>query len=104
MSECRVSSIFLTIDAKATIRDSNSWSESKIVRLVTQRDLVEKVCAKDTNGITVETVVSPVIAISEDARVEEAIQMMIEKRIRHLAVREKRCQQDLGNYNWHRSC
>src|SRR5574341_1739284 len=91
MSECRVSSIFLTIDGKATISDSNSWSESKIVGLVTQTDLVEKVCAKDklASGITVETVMSPVIAISEDAKVEEATQMMIEKRIRHLAVREK---------------
>src|SRR5574341_458763 len=88
MSECRVSSIFLTIDGKATISDSNSWSESKIVGLVTQTDLVEKVCAKDklASGITVETVMSPVIAISEDAKVEEATQMMNEKRIRHFAV------------------
>jgi CBS domain-containing protein len=88
MSECKVSSVFLTID-EASTSDPNSGNQ-RIVGIVTQTDLAE-VCVKDilASEVIADSVMSSVISISEDAKVEEAAQVMLDKRIRHLAVRER---------------
>jgi CBS domain-containing protein len=90
MNECKASSVFLTIDGEASTNHPISENQ-KIVGIVTQTDLVE-VCAKDilASEITVDSVMSLVISISEDAKVEEAAQIMMDKRIRHLAVRGRK--------------
>ena len=89
MSECKASSVFLTIDGETSIGNSISGNE-KIIGIVTQTDLVE-VCAQDlvASTIKVDSVMSPVISINEDAKVEEAAQVMMDRRIRHLAVSER---------------
>jgi len=89
MSECNVSSVFLTMDREGSTSDPISGNQS-IIGIVTQTDLVE-VCAKDilASDITVDSVMSSIISISEDAKVEEAAQIMMDKKIRHMAVREK---------------
>lgn len=89
MSECKVSSVFLTIDGEASTSHPLSGNQ-KIIGIVTQTDLVE-VCAKNVlaSEITVDSVMSSVISISEDAKVQEAAQIMMDKRIRHLAVRKR---------------
>lgn len=89
MSECKVSSVFLTISGETSIDNSISGNE-RIIGIVTQTDLVG-VCAQDSvaSNIKVDSVMSPVISINEDAKVEEAAQVMMDRRIRHLAVSER---------------
>ena len=89
MSECKVSSVFLTIDGEASTSDPNSGNQ-RIIGIVTQTDLVG-VCAKDilASEVIADSVMSSVISIGEDAKVEEAAQIMMDKRIKHLAVRER---------------
>lgn len=89
MNECKVSSVFLTTGRETSIGNSNSGDE-KIIGIVTQTDLVE-VCAQDlvASNIKMASVMSPVISINQDAKVEEAAQIMMDRRIRHLAVRER---------------
>lgn len=89
MSECKVSSVFLTIDGEASTSDPNSGNQ-RIIGIVTQTNLVE-VCVKDilASEVIADSVMSSVISIGEDAKVEEAAQIMMDKRIRHLAVRER---------------
>jgi CBS domain-containing protein len=86
MKGCGVSAVFLTGS------DSTLKKQSSIIGIVTQTDLVDKVCATGTlaNMLTAESVMSPVITISEDSKVEEVTLVMTEKRIRHVAV----CQRD----------
>lgn len=89
MSECKVSAVFLTIDGEASTSDSNSGNQ-RIIGIVTQTDLVD-VCVKNIRAseIIADSVMSSVISIGEDAKVEEAAQIMMDKRIKHLAVRER---------------
>ena len=79
----------MTTGRETSIGNSNSGDE-KIIGIVTQTDLVE-VCAQDlvASNIKVDCVMSPVISINQDAKVEEAAQIMMDRRIRHLAVRER---------------
>ena len=53
---------------------------------------MDKVCAKDTPAsmVTAESIMSPVITISEHSNVEKVTQIMTKNRIRHLVV----CQRD----------
>jgi CBS domain-containing protein len=92
MCEYKISSIFLTDEADASFGDSPSTNESRIVGIVTQTDLTEQICAKDMRASTIaaESVMSTPVSISEDARVEDATRMMIEMRIRHLAIKDKK--------------
>lgn len=91
MSEYRISSIFLTDEGNTISSDLHSSNESKIVGIITQTDLVQEICAKDMRAsmIDAESIMSPLVTISDDAKVEDATLMMIEMRVRHLAVRER---------------
>ena len=91
MKGCRVSAVFLTSSGKSN-NDLALGYQSKIIGIVTQTDLVDEVCAKNTlaSMVTAESVMSPVITISEHSNIVEVTQMMTEKRLRHLVV----CQRD----------
>jgi signal-transduction protein with cAMP-binding, CBS, and nucleotidyltransferase domain len=91
MKGCRVSAVFLTASGKSN-NDLALGNQPKIIGIVTQTDLVDEVCAKNipASMVTAESVMSPVITISEHSNVEEVTRMMTEKRIRHLVV----CQRD----------
>lgn len=91
----------ISIDAKRTIREAAIvmdrsgcgcllvTSASKVVGIVTERDLVTKVLAK-RGGIsrtTVNAIMSaPLVVINPDATVEEAAAVMAENRLRRLPV------------------
>lgn len=61
----------------------------KALGIVTERDLARRVCATGVNGnsVTVGQIMSsPVITIRSDYSLEEAADVMIEKKVRHLLV------------------
>ena len=63
----------------------------KTVGIVTERDLVKQVCAKDllSSKIPLTAIMSsPLITINKNLLVEEAARIMIKNKVRHLAVEE----------------
>lgn len=64
----------------------------KVVGIVTERDIVRKVVARNLDASRVkasEIMSTPIVAVEPDTLVEEALNVMAEKRIRRLAVVEK---------------
>ena len=79
MSEYRVSSVILTD------------GQDKIVGIITERDLVREICAKDllsskTPIISVMYNLLPLITIGKNSSIEEAAALMIKNGVRHLPV------------------
>ena len=65
--------------------------EKKIIGIVTEKDLVREVCSKNVLADTLtaaKVMSSPLITINKDSSVNAATKMMVEKRIRHLAIKE----------------
>jgi len=63
----------------------------KTVGIVTERDLVKQVCAKDllsSKTPLIAIMSSPLITINKNLVVEEAARIMIKNKVRHLAVEE----------------
>jgi signal-transduction protein with cAMP-binding, CBS, and nucleotidyltransferase domain len=63
----------------------------KTVGIVTERDLVKQVCAKDLLSSKIPLIAimsSPLITINKNLLVEEAARIMIKNKVRHLAVEE----------------
>jgi CBS domain-containing protein len=88
MSENKVSSVILT---------SN---QDKIEGIITERDLVRKMCAKDalpskTPVISLVTKLSSIITIDKNSTVEEAAYVMLKNGVRHLAVTEVENRKDI---------
>ncbi|MEW6603563.1 MAG: CBS domain-containing protein [Thermoproteota archaeon] len=78
MAEKNISSIIL--------KDSD-----RIIGILTERDLVKNVCAKDISASktpAVSIMSAPVATVNRDALVERAADLMIKNRIRHLAVED----------------
>ncbi|WP_162476860.1 CBS domain-containing protein [Nitrososphaera sp. AFS] len=66
-------------------------SYDKPIGIVTERDLVRKVCASDASGNTIQIkdiLSSPLTTIDALSSVEEAADAMIQNKIRHLLVVE----------------
>ena len=79
MSEYRVSSVILTD------------GQDKIVGIITERDLVREICAKDllsskTPVTSVMYNLLPLITIGKNSSIEQAATMMIKNGVRHLPV------------------
>jgi signal-transduction protein with cAMP-binding, CBS, and nucleotidyltransferase domain len=86
MSENLVSSIILT-------------DSSKLVGIVTERDLIKQVCANDllSSKTPVTSIMSsPLITIHKDLVVQEAARTMIKNKVRHLVIENKRAQHVVG--------
>lgn len=79
MSECRVTSIFLT---------SND-EEKKIIGIITQTDLTRKICATDqlSSKIYAKSIMSSLIMVDKNATIVDAVQIMTRKGIKHLAIK-----------------
>jgi CBS domain-containing protein len=79
MADNRVSSILLE-------------DTGKIVGILTERDLVKNVCAPDllASKTPASAVMSPmpIVTINKNAPIERAADLMIQNRIRHLAVED----------------
>lgn len=66
--------------------------DGKIVGIITERDIVRRVVAKGLDIFKTrasEIMSKPIIAVEPDTSVEEALEIMAEKKIRRLAVIEK---------------
>jgi signal-transduction protein with cAMP-binding, CBS, and nucleotidyltransferase domain len=86
MSENVVSSIILT-------------DSSKLVGIVTERDLIKQVCANDllsSKTPLTSIMSSPLITIHKDLVVQEAARTMIKNKVRHLVIDNKRTQNVVG--------
>jgi signal-transduction protein with cAMP-binding, CBS, and nucleotidyltransferase domain len=82
-------------EAAAKMADKNVGSlvvlddSGKALGIVTERDLARRVCTTDksSNSITVGQIMSsPVITVRLDYSLEEAADVMIERKVRHILV------------------
>ena len=63
----------------------------KIIGILTERDLVRNVCAKDvlaSKTPAVSIMSAPVATVSKNSRIEIAADLMIKEKVRHLAVED----------------
>ena len=94
----------LTVPADATVlqaakamekQDSScvfAQSKGKIVGIITERDLARRVVARGASPAKTKVsaiMTSPIIVISPDAKIEEALQVMSKNRVRRLPVVEE---------------
>ena len=66
-------------------------NDNKIIGIVTEKDLIREVCAKNilANTLTAAKVMSsPLITISKNSSINDATKLMVEKKIKHLAIHE----------------
>jgi signal-transduction protein with cAMP-binding, CBS, and nucleotidyltransferase domain len=66
-------------------------NDNKIIGIVTEKDLIREVCAKNilANTLTAGKVMSsPLITISKNSSINDATKLMVEKKIKHLAIHE----------------
>jgi len=65
---------------------------SKIVGILTERDLIKLICAADlqaSKAPIASIMSSPLIAVDKDSRIENAAEIMIRNKVRHLGVRDR---------------
>jgi signal-transduction protein with cAMP-binding, CBS, and nucleotidyltransferase domain len=73
--------------SSVSIIDNNN----KIIGIVTEKDLVREVCAKNVLANTLKAanvMSSPLITISKNSTINDATKLMVEKKIKHLAIQE----------------
>ncbi len=66
-------------------------NNDKIIGIVTEKDLIKEICAKNllANTLTAAKVMSsPLITISKNSTINDATKLMVEKKIKHLAILE----------------
>lgn len=64
---------------------------NKIIGIVTEKDLIREVCAKNILADTLtaaKMMSSPLITISKNSTINDATKLMVEKKIKHLAIQE----------------
>ena len=88
MSAFEISKIMLQRKiSSVSIIDNNN----KIIGIVTEKDLVREVCAKNVLANTLKAanvMSSPLITISKNSTINDATKLMVEKKIKHLAIQE----------------
>ncbi|MDQ3909498.1 MAG: CBS domain-containing protein [Thermoproteota archaeon] len=78
--------------------EANSKSEEPI-GIVTERDLVIRVCAAGTISKDVgirEILSSPIVTVEPDATVETAAELMLSNKVRHLLVIDEQTRKPVG--------
>ena len=66
-------------------------NNDKIIGIVTEKDLIREICGKNhlANTLTAGKVMSsPLITISKNSTINDATKLMVEKKIKHLAIHE----------------
>jgi len=66
-------------------------NDNKTIGIVTEKDLIREVCAKNilANTVTAAKVMSsPLITISKNSSINDATKLMVEKKIKHLAIHD----------------
>ena len=64
---------------------------NKIIGIITEKDLIREVCAKNILADTLtaaKIMSSPLITISKNSTINDAAKLMVEKKIKHLAIYE----------------
>ena len=90
MNDKRISSLLVV--------DGNSMSVEPM-GIVTERDLVIRVCAAGTNSKDVgirEIMSSPIVTVEPDATVETAAELMLSNKVRHLLVIDEQTRKPVG--------
>lgn len=90
MNDKRISSILVV--------DKNK-SEGEPVGIVTERDLVSRICAAGTSSREVsiqEIMSSPIATIETQATVESAADLMLNNKVRHLLVVDEQTRRPVG--------
>jgi CBS domain-containing protein len=90
MNDKRISSLLVV--------DGDSKSEEPM-GIVTERDLVIRVCAAGTNSKDVgirEIMSSPIVTVEPDATVETAAELMLSNKVRHLLVIDEETKKPVG--------
>ena len=90
MNDKRISSLLVV--------DGDSKSEEPM-GIVTERDLVIRVCAAGTNSKNVgirEIMSSPIVTVEPDATVETAAELMLSNKVRHLLVIDEETKKPVG--------
>jgi CBS domain-containing protein len=90
MNDKRISSLLVV--------DGNSKTEEPM-GIVTERDLVIRVCAAGTNSKDVgirEIMSSPIVTVEPDATVETAAELMLSNKVRHLLVIDEQTKKPVG--------
>jgi signal-transduction protein with cAMP-binding, CBS, and nucleotidyltransferase domain len=65
--------------------------KDKIIGIVTEKDLIKEVCAKNLLATTLtasKVMSSPLITISKNSTINDATKLMVEKKIKHLAIHD----------------
>ena len=66
-------------------------NNDKIIGIVTEKDLIKEVCAKNLLSTTLtasKVMSSPLITISKNSTINDATKLMVEKKIKHLAIHD----------------
>jgi CBS domain-containing protein len=90
MNDKRISSLLVV--------DGDSKTEEPM-GIVTERDLVIRVCAAGTNSKDVgirEIMSSPIVTVEPDATVETAAELMLSNKVRHLLVIDEQTRKPVG--------
>ena len=83
--------------------DNNNNNNSRPIGIVTERDLVRKVCVNDASSkhtMIQEITSSPLITIDAISSVEVAADVMIQNKVRHLLVVEENDINRTSRYNY----
>jgi signal-transduction protein with cAMP-binding, CBS, and nucleotidyltransferase domain len=66
-------------------------NNDKIIGIVTEKDLIKEVCAKNLLATTLtasKVMSSPLITISKNSTINDATKLMVEKKIKHSAIHD----------------
>jgi CBS domain-containing protein len=94
MKEKRISSLLVVDNTK-----KNKKEEEEPVGIVTERDLVNRVCAEGISGREVsvrEIMSSPIATVEGQATIETAADLMLSNKVRHLLVIDEQTGKPMG--------
>ncbi|HEY9406423.1 MAG TPA: CBS domain-containing protein [Nitrososphaera sp.] len=95
MKEKRISSLLVVDNTKKNKKEE----EEEPVGIVTERDLVNRVCAEGISGREVsvrEIMSSPIATVEGQATIETAADLMLSNKVRHLLVIDEQTGKPMG--------
>ena len=96
MKEKRISSLLVVDNTK---KKNEKQEEEEPVGIVTERDLVNRVCAEGISGREVsvrEIMSSPIATVEGQATIETAADLMLSNKVRHLLVIDEQTGKPMG--------
>jgi CBS domain-containing protein len=96
MKEKRISSLLVVDNTK---KKNEKEEEEEPVGIVTERDLVNRVCAEGISGREVsvrEIMSSPIATVEGQATIETAADLMLTNKVRHLLVIDEQTGKPMG--------